>query len=305
MADYDVAIIGAGPAGITAGIYLARSGRKVVIIEAGAPGGQVFVNHLIENYPGFPEPIPGAELAERMQKQVERLGVEIKNIPITNITKQGDGEFVLEGLSTKITARAVIIATGSTPKPLNVPGEEKLFGAGVSYCSTCDGMFFKGKDVVVVGGGNSALQGAEHLARICKTVTLIHRRDAFRGDVILVQRIKKIENIEIMTSSVVMEITGDKKANGVNVRDIKTSAVKNVRCDGVFIYIGSTPQSAFVKDIIECSPAGYIKVQTDMSTSLEGLFAAGDVVEKESRQIVTAVSDGCIAALSVDKYLSV
>jgi len=305
MADYDVAIIGAGPAGMTAGIYLARAGRKTVIIEAGVPGGQVFINHLVENYPGFPEPIAGSELAERMQKQVERLGVEIKNTPVSSLVKQGDEEFILESFGKKITARAVIIATGSKPKPLNVPGEEKLFGAGVSYCSTCDGMFFKGKDVIVVGGGNSALHGAEHLARICNTVTLVHRREGFRGDVVLVQRIKKIDNIKLMTSAEVVEITGDKKVSGVNVKDVKTSQVKNVKCDGVFIYVGSCPQNELVKDLVECTPTGHIVAQPhDMSTSLEGLFAAGDVIKKDYRQMVTAVSDGCIAALSADKFLA-
>jgi thioredoxin reductase (NADPH) len=304
MAGYDVIIVGAGPAGMTAGIYLARAGRKVVIIEAGVPGGQVFINHLVENYPGFSEPIAGSELAERMQKQVERLGVEIKNLPVSKLTKLKSGEFELEAFSQRLTSKAVILATGSKPKHLGIPGEESLFGAGVSYCSTCDGMFFKGKDVVVIGGGNSALHGAEYLERICKTVTLIHRRDEFRGDVLLVQRLKNDSNVKLMLGNNVYEVIGDKKVEGLKMRNVKTSQESTVKCDGVFIYVGSEPQNSLVQGLIDLDEYGYVITKPDMSTSLPGLYAAGDVVQKPFRQMVTAVSDGCIAALNADKYLT-
>ena len=303
MTDYDAIIIGAGPAGITAGIYLARAGRKAVIIEAGVPGGQVFINHAVENYPGFPEAISGAELAGRMEKQAARFGVEIKNLPISKITKLKDGTFELEAFSKKFTSKAVILATGSKPKQLGIPGEDKFFGAGVSYCSTCDGMFFKGKDVVVIGGGNSALHGAEYLERICSSVTLIHRRDEFRGDKILVERLKADAKVKFMLSNNIFEIVGDKKVDGLKMKNVKTAKEDFVKCDGVFIYVGYEPQNALVKDLVKLDEYGYVITNTDMSTSLAGLYAAGDVTRKSYRQMVTAVADGCVAALSVDKYI--
>ena len=304
MADYDVVVIGAGPAGLTAGIYLVRAGRKAVIIEAGVPGGQVFINHAVENYPGFPEAISGSELAGRMEQQAQRFGVEIKNLPVSKITKLSNGDFELEAFSQKITAKAVIIATGSKPKQLGIPGEERLFGTGVSYCSTCDGMFFKGKDVVVIGGGNSALHGAEYLERICKSVTLIHRRDEFRGDVFLVERLKADSNVKMLLSTSPLEVVGEKKAEGVKVKDVKTGKEDIVKCDGVFIYVGYEPQNILVKDMVKLDEYGYIITKADMSTSMDGLYAAGDVIQKSYRQMVTAVSDGCIAALSADKFLT-
>ncbi|MCX6112819.1 MAG: thioredoxin-disulfide reductase [Proteobacteria bacterium] len=302
MADFDVVIIGGGPAGMSAGIYLARSGRKTVILEAGAPGGQVFINHSIENYPGFAEATPGAVLAEAMQKQVERLGVEIKNSPVNSIKKDGKN-YKIKGFNIDMTTRAIIIATGSKPKPLGVPGEERFFGAGVSYCSTCDGMFFKGKDVFVVGGGNSAVYSAEHLSRICNSVTLVHRRNEFRAEPGLVADLKGYKNIRIMKSNELVEITGDKKVEGVILKDINTSKTSSIKADAVFIYVGSIPQNSLVEGMLELSDYGYIMVKDDMSTSLPGIFAAGDVVNKKYRQIVTAVSDGCIAALSASDYL--
>ena len=304
MVDFDAIVIGAGPAGITAGIYLARAGRKSVIIEAGVPGGQVFINHAVENYPGFPQAISGSELASMMEKQAARFGVEIKNFPISKITKLKDGTFELEAFSKKFTAKAVILATGSKSKPLGVPGEERLFGAGVSYCSTCDGMFFKGKDVVVIGGGNSALHGAEYLERICNSVTLIHRRDEFRGDKILVERLRTEAKVKFLLSNDVFEIFGDKKVEGLKTKSIKTGKESLLKCDGVFIYVGSEPQNTLVKDLVKLDEYGYVITGKDMSTSLEGLYAAGDVVQKSYRQIVTAVADGCIAALSVDKFIA-
>ncbi|MEI6093597.1 MAG: thioredoxin-disulfide reductase [bacterium] len=302
MADFDVVIIGSGPAGMSAGIYLARSGRKSIILEAGIPGGQVFINHAVENYPGFVDPISGSALAEVMQKQVERLGVEIRNTPANSIKNEGK-DFRIEGFNLNITSRAIIVSTGSRPKPLGVPGEEKLFGAGVSYCSTCDGMFFKGKDVFVIGGGNSALHGAEHLARICNTVTLAHRRDEFRGDLILVERLKKVSNIKFMLSNELTEIVGDKKVEAVLLKNTKTSQLSTVKTDAVFIYVGSEPQSTIVKGLVQLDDYGYIMAKDDMSTSLPGIFAAGDVTKKLYRQIATAVADGCISALSASNYL--
>lgn len=303
MNQFDSVIVGAGPAGMTAAIYLARSGRTCVILEAGVPGGQVFINHLVENYPGFPEPIEGSKLAERMEKQVTRLGVEIRNSNVSTIKKDGDG-FLVEGYNLNLKAKTVIFAAGSKPKPLGIPGEERLFGSGVSYCSTCDGMFFKGKDVVVVGGGNSALHGVEHLAHICSSVTLIHRRDEFRGDIVLVNRLKTMPNVKMFLSTQPLEVVGEKRTEALRLKDIKTGKVHDLKCDAVFIYVGYQPQSEVVKDLCKLDDYGYILTDENMATSLPGLYAAGDVVKKPYRQMVTATYDGCVAALSANGYLN-
>jgi thioredoxin reductase (NADPH) len=303
MTDYDVAIIGAGPAGMSAGIYLARAGRKTLILEAGIPGGQVFVNHEVENYPGFVEPISGQELASFMEKQVQRLGVEIKNTSVRSIKKEGDN-FLIEGFNLKVMVSSVIFATGAKPKVLGVPGEERLFGAGVSYCSTCDGMFFKGKEAFVIGGGNSALHGAEHLSRICSQVNIVHRRDEFRGDIIIVDRLKKLANVRMILSSGLEAINGEKKVESVSIKNLKTGSIKDYKTDSVFIYVGYSPQNELLKGLVDCNDYGYVLVDQDMATSLPGIFAAGDIVSKKYRQIVTAVSDGCIAALSANSRLS-
>lgn len=303
MKELDVIIIGAGPAGITAGIYIARAGRTCVIVEAGVPGGQVFINHLVENYPGFPEPVSGRELAERMEKQVTRLGVEIKNASVSSIKKEKDF-FIVEGFNFNLKAKAVVYAGGSKPKPLGVVGEERLFGSGVSYCSTCDGMFFKGKDVVVIGGGNSALHGAEHLEKICKSVTLVHRRDSFRGDLLLVDRLKKLSNIRMALCSEVVEVIGDKKVEAIRLKDVKTGTTQDLKCDGIFIYVGSQPQTELLKGFCKLDDYGYVLTDESMATSLAGLYAAGDVVKKSYRQMVTATHDGCVAALSINGYLN-
>jgi thioredoxin reductase (NADPH) len=302
MTNYDVAIIGAGPAGISAGIYLARAGRKTLLIEAGVPGGQVFVNHAVENYPGFVEPVSGQELAGLMEKQLTRLGVEIKNTPVTAVKKEGDN-FIVEGLNINISVKALIFATGAKPKVLGVPGEERLFGAGVSYCSTCDGMFFKGKEAFIIGGGNSALHGAEHLSRICTKVSIVHRRDEFRGDLIMVERLKKLSNVRMILSSGLEKINGEKKVESVSIKDLKTGTISDYKTDSVFIYVGYSPQNELLKGLVDCNDYGYVLVNDEMATSVPGIFAAGDIVSKKHRQIVTAVSDGCVAALSASAYL--
>lgn len=303
MSEFDVVIVGAGPAGITAGIYLARAGRACVIVEAGVPGGQVFINHLVENYPGFPEAIKGSELAERMEKQVTRLGVEIKTSSVSSIKKEGE-HFIVEGFNLNVKSKAVIFSAGSKPKSLGIPGEEKLFGRGVSYCSTCDGMFFKGKDVVVIGGGNSALHGAEYLEKICKSVTLVHRRDSFRGDLLLVDRLKKSSNVKMALSKEVLEVVGDKKVESIKLKDVKTGITEELSCDGVFIYVGYQPQSELLKGLCDLDEYGYVIADETMSSSMPGLYVAGDVVKKHHRQIITATYDGCVAALSLNGYLN-
>ncbi len=303
MHDFDAVIVGAGPAGMTAAIYLARSGRSCVILEAGVPGGQVFINHLVENYPGFPEPIQGSELAGRMEKQVARLGVEIRNSNVSSIKKEGDG-FLVEGYNLKLKTKIVIYAGGSKPKALGIPGEERLFGKGVSYCSTCDGMFFKGKDVVVVGGGNSALHGVEHLVHICNSVTLIHRRDEFRGDIVLVNRLKAMPKVKMMLSTQPLEVLGEKKTEALKLKDLKTGSEQDLKCDAVFIYVGYEPQTEILKGLCKLDDYGYVLTDETMSTSLPGLYAAGDVVKKPYRQMVTATYDGCVAALSANGYLN-
>ncbi len=303
MQILDSIIIGAGPAGMTAGIYLARSGRSCVIVEAGVAGGQVFINHLVENYPGFPEPIKGSELAELMEKQVRRLGVEIKNSLVTSINKEKD-HFLVKGYNLELKSRTLIYAAGSKPRPLGIPGEERLFGSGVSYCSTCDGMFFKGKDVVVIGGGNSALHGAEYLEKICSSVSLVHRRDEFRGDLMLVERLKGSGRVKMLLSYEPLEVLGDKKVDSLRLKDVKTGKTLDLKCDGVFIYVGYQPQSELLKGLCDMDDYGYVLTDNSMSSSLKGLYCAGDIVKKAHRQMVTATSDGCIAALGVNEYLN-
>lgn len=304
---WDVLIIGAGPAGFTAAIYAARYGLETLIISKDI-GGNVALTDLIENYPGFPEGIRGAELASRMHEQVKKLGVpivfdEVERIdPAECAYYEGPCKFQVKTKNGKVyTARTVIIAVGAEPRKLRVPGEDKFYGRGVSYCATCDGPLFKGKDVIVVGGGNTALQEALYLKEIGVNVTLVHRRDQFRADKILQDRFKKA-GIPALLNTVVVEIKGDQKVESVVLKNVKTGEVFEKKVDGVFVFIGYEPKTDFVKHLGITDEQGYIPVDMYMRTKVKGLFAAGDITNV-FKQIAVAVGQGAIAANSAKELL--
>jgi len=304
---WDVLIIGAGPAGFTAAIYAARYGLETLIISKDI-GGNVALTDLIENYPGFPEGIRGAELASRMHEQVKKLGVpivfdEVETIdPAECAYYEGPCKFQVKTKNGKVcTARTVIIAVGAEPRKLRVPGEDKFYGRGVSYCATCDGPLFKGKDVIVVGGGNTALQEALYLKEIGVNVTLVHRRDQFRADKILQDRFKKA-GIPALLNTVVVEIKGDQKVESVVLKNVKTGEVFEKKVDGVFVFIGYEPKTDFVKHLGITDEQGYIPVDMYMRTKIKGIFAAGDITNV-FKQIAVAVGQGAIAANSAKELL--
>lgn len=299
MRTYDLIIIGGGPAGLTAGVYARRGGLNVLIVENQAVGGQMGRTLEIENYPGFAT-VNGFQLAMSMQEQCTTLGVEFAYGNIENLDLDGkDKKLTIDG--EKYSSKAVIIATGTTPTYLNIKGEKEFAGRGVSYCAVCDGGFFKDKNVIVVGGGNTALEDAMYLQRFAKTVYLAHRRDEYRASKILVDKLNE-SNVKQLKSSVIDEIVGDNKVTKVKVKNLKTNAISDINMDGVFVAVGQTPTASLFN--VKKNERGYILVDQEMKTSIDGVFAAGDVTEKQIRQIVTACSDGAIAAESALKFLN-
>lgn len=299
---YDLVIIGAGPAGLAAGIYGARAKMNLVIIERGAPGGRVLTADKIENYPGFPEPVTGAELIARMEAQTRRLGAAFKTADVAEIVEAREG-FVLRTMQESVSARAVILATGSGPTPLGVPGEEELRGRGVSYCAVCDGFFFRDQKVTVVGGGDAAVHEAIYLTRFVEKVTVIHNRDRLRAAKALQEQLFANPKVEVVLNTEVQEIIGTNRVEGIRVRNLQSGEEKVIPVSGVFVYVGVKPSSYLVKDLAELDQHGYVITDEKMATKTPGLFAAGDVRRKPLRQIVTAVADGAVAALSAEKYL--
>ena len=304
----NIVILGSGPAGLTAAIYAARANLSPVVVEGMAPGGQLTQTSEIENFPGFPEPIGGFDLMDRMRKQAERLGVRFVQDEAESVAfGAAPGEvhrISLAFTGDTLETRALIIATGASARYLGLPSEEALKGHGVSGCATCDGAFFKGRDVAVVGGGDTALADALYLARLCKSVTLIHRRDAFRGAKATVDRILSTPNISVRWDSVVEEVldVSAKTVTGVRLRNVKTGDISTISVDGLFIAIGHTPNTALFKGILELDPAGYL-VTDHGATKLPGVFAAGDVQDSRYRQAVAAAGSGCVAALEAERYL--
>ncbi len=301
MEKIDVAIIGAGPAGLTAGIYLGRGRLDVVIFEKALSGGQMAISDWIENFPGFGEGIGGLELSQKMREQAVGCGAKLAEEEITGIgVKKG---FILKTAEAKeYHALAVIIATGAQPKKMGIPGEEKFAGRGVSYCATCDAPLFKDKSVVVVGGGDTAVQEALFLSKYCRKVYLVHRRDRLRAAKILAERLAARKNIEPVWSSAVTEITGEKKVAGVNIRGKGEGGRTFLPCDGVFVFAGIAPNSSVVKGIVKQNEDGYIITDDDMKASVDGIFACGDVRKKLLRQIVTACGEAATAAVSAQHY---
>lgn len=297
---YDVVILGAGPAGLTAGIYAARGGLSVAIVENQAPGGQAALTAEIENYPGF-ETISGFDLTARMVAQCEGLGVVFVYDNPVNVSLEGAVKTVETAYSGTVEGRSLIIATGALPRPLGVPRESELLGGGVSYCATCDGAFFRGKPVAVVGGGNTAVEDALYLERFASEVYLIHRRDALRADALLSERITK-STVKILWDTVVTDLVGSPRLQSLNVKNVKTGETSSVRVDGFFIAAGRKPASEGLNGVA-LNESGYILTDDEMRTNIDGVFAAGDVRRKSLRQVVTAAADGALAAENAVKYV--
>ena len=304
MHDFDVIILGAGPAGLAAGIYAARGGLSALIIENKAPGGQATLTAKVENYPGVQE-ASGFDLAFNMLNQAKSFGVKIKTGTVANLVLKGSDKKVVLANGKEFSSSAVIIATGAASRPLGIENELALVGKGVSYCATCDGMFFKDKTVAVVGGGNTAVEDALYLEKLAKKVYLIHRRNELRADKILADRIKS-SSVEILWDSVVAGLVADDKLTEIKVKNVKNNSLSAVSVDGLFVAVGQIPNTFFLENADEkprLTDAGYIVADEEMRTSIDGVFAAGDVREKSLRQIITACADGAIAANSAIKHL--
>lgn len=298
---YDILIIGGGPAGLTAAIYAARAGKRTAILEREAAGGQIVSAPLVENYPGAPS-VSGAELAGRMRAQAEALGAELLYTEAAGLEKTQTGFRVLCTDGTR-EARTVILATGASHRRLGLPGEELLTGCGVSYCALCDGAFYEGADVAVVGGGETALQDALFLASTCRSVTLIHRRESFRAGAQLVSRAERQENIRILRGRTVEKLLwSDEALQGLLLTNLKTGQTERLDVEGLFVAVGQVPQSAPFADAV-AEENGYYLAGEDTKTSLPGVFAAGDGRKKQVRQLTTAVSDGTAAAIAACRYL--
>lgn len=296
--SYDIVVIGAGPAGLSAASYAARAGYKTIALDAMAPGGQLMFIAEIENYPGV-EKLSGMALAEELEKQAVSFGAEIGYSEVLSIEKNGKG-LKLNTADGDIEAKAVILAMGAKHRRLEVPGEADYEGRGVSYCATCDGPFFKDKKVMVVGGGDTALTDALYLSKIVKDVVLVHRRDEFRAQKVLQDRVRATENITLALKHTVKSINGD----GSKVVSVTLDDDSEINCDGIFIFTGIIPTSSLVKDIAEVDDKGFIITGSRMETSVPGLFAVGDVRNTPFRQVVTAAGDGAIAAHAADEYIS-
>jgi thioredoxin reductase (NADPH) len=296
----DIAIIGGGPAGLTAGIYVGRALMDAKLFEAGILGGQMALSDSIENYPGV-DRVPGYELAERMVEQAKGFGLDIAMEEVKEVRPSG-GVFHLRTDKGEYSAKAIIVAAGAKPLRLGVEGEDRLIGRGVSYCATCDGPLFKDRAVAVVGGGDSAFKEALYLAKLAKQVYLIHRREGFRAEKIHVERAKATPNIRFLLNSVVEAIHGGEMVEGITVRNLRTGGSLRMELDGIFIYIGRRPSTDFI-DIVEKDASGYIRVDENMETSMKGIFAAGDCTSPKWRQIATAVGEAAKAAISAIKFV--
>ena len=302
--QYDVAIVGAGPAGMSAGVYVARANLTVAMIEAGAPGGQMVNTAEVENYPGF-EKVTGSELSMKMFEHAKKAGAEYVYGDVSEIVVDDSGGFLIDCGGSQVRSKSVIVATGTKHRKLEVPGEVEFSGRGISWCAICDGAFFRDRVVAVIGGGDSAVEEALYLAGIASKVYVIHRRDELRATSVLQERAMNEEKIEFVWNSVPIAFDGEVSGNleRVRLRNLISGEESNLEIAGVFIYVGNDPVSGMVANLGITDESGYIEADTEMRTSVPGLFAAGDVVSKDLRQIVTATSDGAIAARSVSKFL--
>jgi thioredoxin reductase (NADPH) len=307
---HDVIIIGSGPAGYAAAVYTSRAFLKTLILTGVQAGGQLTTTTEVDNYPGFAHGIQGPQLMLDMKAQVERFGTEIRSEIVKTIRQKDDKTFVVETDTGISEAKTVIVATGASAMYLGLPSETKLAGKGVSACATCDGFFFRGKEVVVIGGGDTAMEEATFLTKFASKVTIIHRRDEFRASAIMLERAKKDPKITFITNVTVEEIVGETAVTAIRLKDNKTGNVEEVKTQGVFLAIGHTPSTSFLKGFIELDPKGYVIVKRPSSaleahteTSVSGMFAAGDCVDPRYRQAIVAAGQGAMAALDAQKYL--
>ena len=301
---YDVVIIGGGPAGYTAALYCARAALNTIVLEKMAPGGQMGTTDRVENYPGFPDGIDGFTLAMEMQKQAENFGAKSTFAEVSSVELNGPVKRIQTGKAV-YTAKAVILATGASPRELGLPNERALRGKGVSYCATCDGAFFRGKEVVVVGGGDTAAADAVFLSKLCSKVTVIHRRDKLRASMAYQKPLFEKENVEFLWDSVVEGIQEqDGKLSGVTVKNVKTGELAQVPCSGAFIAVGNLPNTGLFPEV-KLTPSGYIDAGEDTKTNLPGVFAVGDVRQKPLRQVVTATADGAVASYMAEEYIQI
>ena len=296
---YDVAIIGGGPAGLTAAIYATRANLKTIVFEKAICGGQIVNAMQVDNYPALPH-ISGAELGERLENQAKELGAEIVFDEVSNFAKEGD-IFKLSA-SEEYTARSVVLATGAAPRKLDIPGEKELIGRGVSLCATCDGGFFKGKNVAVIGGGDAALADAIYLSGICNKAYLVHRRDEFRGKASMVEKLKNIPNVEFVLKATPEQILGESRVEGLEIK--QDEQMKKLDVEGVFVAIGQVSQGARLNTELKADSFGYLIADENLQSSIPGVFLAGDLRQKRTRQLTTATADGSEAIASVSDYLS-
>lgn len=301
--SYDVVIIGAGPAGLAAALYTGRARLNTLVLEKAIPGGQILITDWIENYPGFPEGIAPFDLMENFHKQAVRFGARFETDEAREIVKDGD-RWIIRGGKAEYAARAVIVTTGAEHRRLNQPNEAKLIGRGISYCATCDGPFFRDREIAVVGGGDTALMEAEFLTKFAAVVHLIHRRDQLRGTKILQERVFANPKINIRWNSIIDEITGESNLESVILKNVKDGSKSRLAVEGLFVSIGVDPTNAVVKGIVDLNEWGEIIVNEEMATSAPGIYAAGDVIANAPHQVATAVGTGVHAAISVDKDLA-
>ena len=301
--DYDVIIIGGGPAALAAAVYTCRALLKTVIFEKKYLGGQLAGTELIENYPGFPEVISGVELTQRMESQAKRFGVEIRYEEVLKLEVE-NGLKVVTTDTDNYASHVVILASGADPKKLGVPGEEEFYGKGVSYCATCDGAFYRGKSVVVIGGGDSAITEGIFLTKYAQTVQIVHRRDEFRATKIYLNDALSNPRIKIILNTVIESIHGKEKVDGVVTQNLVTKEKKDIPCEGIFIFIGSTPNTGFLGNLL-CVDAGcHVETNIHMETAIEGLYAVGDIRKNSYRQIATAIGEGVTAAIAAEHKLA-
>ena len=299
----DMIVIGGGPGGYTAALYAARAGLKTLVLEKLSAGGQMALTSQVDNYPGFAEGIDGFELGQQMQAGAERFGAKTELAEVLSLALDGSIKAVTTSEGT-FSGKTVVLSTGANPKLLGVPGEKELTGKGVNYCAHCDGMFYRGKTVVVVGGGNTAAADALHLSRLCKKVYLVHRRDSLRATKIYHAPLMDAENVEFLWNSTVTTLHSGEKLTGIRVKDVNTGVESGIECDGIFVSIGRSPATNLVKGQLELDEAGYVVADETTRTNLPGVFAVGDIRTKALRQIITAASDGAMAAHFAEEYLA-